>query len=229
MPSLAAALRRADVAVIAEIKRRSPSRGTLDATIDAAERARTYEDAGAAALSVLTEPDHFGGAAEDLARAAAAVAIPVLRKDFLLDPLQLLEARALGAAAGLLIVRALPPGDLERMVTAGNDAGLELLVEVRDDAELERAVLAGARIIGVNTRNLETLEIDAAVGSRLVRQLPAGVVAVYESGIGGRADVERAADAGADAVLVGSALSAAGEPGAMLRSLAGVPRSGRGD
>jgi indole-3-glycerol phosphate synthase len=215
--------------VIAEIKRRSPSKGTLDASIDAAERARRYEEAGAAALSVLTEPEHFGGSLDDLARAAASVRIPILRKDFLVDPLQLLEARALGASAGLLIARALPPGDLERMVAAGNDAGLELLVEVRDDAELERAVLAGARIIGVNTRNLETLEIDEAIGRRLVRQVPAGVVAVYESGIADRAGVERAAAAGADAVLVGSALSAAGDPGAMLRSLVGVPGAVRGD
>ena len=228
-PSLEQALRRADVAVIAEIKRRSPSKGTLDASIDAAGRARQYEEAGAAALSVLTEPEHFGGSLDDLSRSSASVGIPILRKDFLVDPLQLLEARALGASAALLIARALAPGDLERMLAAGNDAGLESLVEVRDDAELERAVLAGARIIGVNTRNLETLEIDAAVGWRLVRQVPPGIVAVYESGIAGRGDVERAAAAGADAVLVGSALSAAGDPGATLRSLVGVPRVMRGD
>ena len=226
-PSLEAALRRPDVALIAEIKRRSPSKGAINEAIDAPERARLYERSGASALSILTEPDHFGGSLEDLAEVREAVELPLLRKDFHVDPLQLLEARALGASAALLIARALGPGELERMMAAGIDAGLELLVEVRNEAELERAVEAGARIIGVNTRNLETLEIDSSVGSRLVRQVPAGVVAVHESGVHDRGDVERAAAAGADAVLVGSVLSASSDAAALVASLTGVRRTGR--
>ena len=227
VPSLEAALRRGDVAVIAEIKRRSPSKGALNESMDAPGRARLYEAAGAGALSILTEPEHFGGSADDLAAVHHAVALPLLRKDFHVAPLQLVEARALGASAALLIARALGPGDLERMMAAGIDAGLELLVEVRDEGELERALAAGARIIGVNTRNLETLEIDPAVGERLVRQVPEGRVAVYESGVRDRSDVERAARSGADAVLVGSVLSAAEDPAALLGSLTGVARTGR--
>ena len=226
-PSFEATLRGPRVAVIAEIKRRSPSKGPIDETIDAADRARLYERSGAAALSVLTEPAHFGGSAEDLESVRGAVGLPLLCKDFHVDPLQLLEARALGASAALLIARALGPGHLERMIAAGIDAELELLVEVRDDRELDRALQAGARMIGVNTRNLETLDLDPSVGTRLVRQVPPDLVAVHESGVRERGDVERAAEAGADAVLVGSALSASADPESLLRSLADVGRSGR--
>ena len=213
--------------MIAEIKRRSPSKGAINEAIDAPERAALYERAGASALSILTEPQHFGGSPDDLVAVHRSVALPLLRKDFHVAPLQLLETRALGASAALLIARALSPADLERMMAAGIDAGLELLVEIRDEGELERAIRAGARIIGVNTRNLETLAIDPAVGERLVRQVPAELVAVYESGVRERSDVERAAASGADAVLVGSALSAATDASGLLGSLTRVRRTGR--
>lgn len=225
--SFAAALRRPHVAVIAEIKRRSPSRGDINPTLPLAERAIAYAGAGAAALSVLTQASHFGGSAADLAEAARVVSIPLLRKDFLVHPVQMVEARVLGASAVLLIVRALPPDELAVLARAARDAGLETLIEVRDERELAAAVAAGADVIGVNNRNLETLAIDAAVSEWLLPMVPAAYPAVFESGVGGRSDVERAARCGADAVLVGSALSAAADPAAAVAALAGVPRAGR--
>lgn len=222
-PSLAAALRRGDVAVIAEVKRSSPSKGIINPALDAREQARAYERGGAAAVSVLTEPERFGGSSEDLERVTGAVGIPVLRKDFHVAPVQLLEARALGAAAALLIARALAAGQLAELVAAGRGVGLELLVEVRDEAELESAIHAGARIVGVNNRNLETLAIDPATSARIIPLIPAGLPAVAESGVATRADVARFASVGADAVLVGSALSAAADPGAAVTDLTGIP------
>lgn len=227
-PSLAAALRRPDVAVIAEIKRRSPSRGDINVGLSLADRTRAYTAAGAAALSVLTEPSRFGGSADDLAEAARLVSVPCLRKDFLVDPLQLVEARALGAAAVLLIARALSPAELKTLARAAADEGLETLVEVRSEAELASALEAGAVVVGVNNRNLETLVIDPATGERLIPLVPDDRPAVYESGVSSRADVERAAACGADAVLVGSVLSASADGEAAVRALTGVPRRGRG-
>lgn len=227
-PSLAAALRRPDVALIAEIKRRSPSKGTLDASLALAPRARAYAAAGAAALSILTQASHFGGALADLDEAAGAVALPLLRKDFVVHPLQVLEARAHGASAVLLIARALAPADLDALARAARAAGLETLVEVRDEWELERAVACDASVIGVNNRNLETLAIDAAVSERLLPLVPADRPAVYESGITGRDGVEHAARCGADAVLVGSSLTVAADPAAAVGALTGVARQGRG-
>ena len=227
-PSLAAALRRVDVAVIAEIKRRSPSKGDLAPGMPVAERARAYAGAGAAALSILTQASHFGGDASDLAEAAATVAVPLLRKDFIVHPRQIVEARALGAAAVLLIARAVPPAEVRRLAAAARDEGLETLVEVRDASELDSALRAEASVIGVNNRNLETLAIDDAVSAALLPAIPAGRPAVYESGVAGRADVERAAAFGADAVLVGSTLSGADDPRAAVAALTGVRRIGRG-
>jgi len=226
-PSFSDALRRDRIAVIAEVKRRSPSKGEINPGLSAVDQSTAYADGGAAALSILTEPERFGGSPEDLAAAAAAVRIPILKKDFHVDPLQMIEARALGASAALVIARALPPAGTLELVRAAHDVGLDALVEIRDERELETAIESGARVIGVNNRNLETLEIDPAVGQRLVPLIPADRAAVYESGVGSVRDVERAAAVGADAVLVGSSVSAASDPRGAVRALACVARIGR--
>ena len=227
-PAFAAALRRGDVAVIAEVKRRSPSKGWINPGIAAPGQAVAYWTGGASAISVLTEPEHFGGSTDDLVAVRDAVALPVLKKDFHVDPVQLLEAKAVGASAALLIVRALSPDQLVRMAEAAVALELECLVEVRDADELDRALAISATVIGVNSRNLETLAVDAAAADRLILQIPASVVAVAESGVSGRADVERAAAVGADAVLVGSAVSGAGDPATAVRALTGMARRSRG-
>ena len=225
--SFASALRRADVALVAEIKRRSPSKGDLAPGLSVSDRAERYVRSGAAALSILTQESHFGGTPEDLERAAAAVVVPLLRKDFIVDRLQLVEARALGASAALLIARALRPDELVTLAAAAREVGLEILVEVRDERELATALEAGADVVGVNNRNLETLAIDAAVSERLLPLVPNDRPAIYESGVRGRADVEHAAACGADAVLVGSMLSASGDGEEAARALTGVARRGR--
>ena len=227
-PSFLDALSGGDVSVIAEVKRRSPSKGAINTTIDAAGQARAYRKGGARAISVLTEGAHFGGSAEDLEEIRAAVGIPLLKKDFHIDPLQVLEARALRASALLLIARAVSPATLVELAALARDVGTEPLVEVRDERELESALTAGARVIGVNARNLETLVMDPAVCERLLPQIPASITAVYESGVKERGDVERAATLGADAVLVGSAVSAASDAVAAVRALTGVTREARG-
>ena len=223
-PSFSGALRRVDVAVVAEVKRRSPSLGAINAGLNAADQAAAFVKGGAAAVSILTEPLRFGGSSGDLTAARARVAVPLLRKDFLIDVVQLIEARALGASAVLLIVRALDPGSLRELVEAAAALQLEPLVEVHTEAELELAFAAGARIIGVNNRNLETLEIDPTRATRLIPYVPANLVALAESGVSDRADAVRAAEAGADAVLVGSALSRASDPVAAVSALVGISR-----
>lgn len=222
------ALRGASVAIIAEVKRRSPSKGTINASLSAREQAAAYERGGASAVSILTEPVHFGGSGADVAEARSHVAIPILKKDFHVHPLQLLEARALGASAVLLIVRALAPDTLVIMANAARDLGLGMLVEVHSEEELERALAIDADVIGVNNRDLETLEIDIETSERLIPRIPSDRVAVAESGVQGAADIRRAASAGADAVLVGSSISAAPDPVEAVRALAAVPRCGRG-
>jgi indole-3-glycerol phosphate synthase len=219
---------RADVAVIAEVKRRSPSKGVINSTIDAAAQAAAYEAGGARAISVLTEHAHFGGSPQDLETIRGAVRIPLLKKDFHIDALQVLEARALGASALLLIARAVAPAGLRELARAAREIGIEPLIEVRDERELDAALTAGARVIGVNSRNLETLEVDARVCDRIIPLIPSDRVAVFESGVSARADVDRAAALGAGAVLVGSALSAAAAPADAVRALTGVPRRARG-
>jgi indole-3-glycerol phosphate synthase len=189
--------------VIAECKRRSPSRGVLAADYDPVAIARQYETGGAAALSVLTEPTFFDGALEHLAAVREAVGLPLLRKDFVVDEYQLLEARANGADAVLLIVAALAQIDLVRLQRRAWDLGLAALVEVHDDDELGRAFDSGARIIGVNNRNLRTLAVDVAASRRLGARLPAGVVGVSESGLSSRADLEELAGQGYRAFLIG--------------------------
>jgi indole-3-glycerol phosphate synthase len=210
--------------VIAEVKRRSPSGGDINLGLDAADQAAAYAMGGAAAISVLTEPDRFNGRAEDLSAVRSRVQIPALRKDFLVDPLQLIEAKALGASAVLLIVRAVDPVCMGELIDAARALGLELLVEAHTDGELERAVTSGLRVIGVNNRDLETLRVDPTLAHRLIPTLPPEVIAIAESGITTRADVEAAAAVGADAVLVGTALSAAAEPTAAVRALSTVSR-----
>lgn len=216
-----AAIGAGNPALIAEIKRASPSAGRIG-DADAASHAIAYQGAGASAVSVLTLPRHFGGSLEDLQAVRAAVQIPVLRKDFLVDPRQLLEARALGADAALLIVAALSDGELQEMLAAAHELGLAALVEAHDRAELDRALAAGATIVGVNARDLATLDVDTDRALELVRLIPEGVRSVLESGISTRDQVVRAVDAGADAILVGEALMRADDVGGLVRRLLGT-------
>ncbi|MES1254119.1 MAG: indole-3-glycerol phosphate synthase TrpC [Acidobacteriota bacterium] len=205
--------------VIAECKRRSPSRGVLRRDYDPAAIARSYERAGAAAISVLTEPTFFDGALAHLAAVREAVAVPVLRKDFVVSEYQLLEARAAGADAVLLIVAALSPGDLARLHQQATDLGLDVLVEVHDAEELAVAIEAGAGIIGVNNRNLRTLTVDLAVSEALAQRMPRGIVAVSESGLKSAADLARLQDCGYHAFLIGERFMGESDPGAALASV----------
>jgi indole-3-glycerol phosphate synthase len=226
-PSLREALRGDRVRVVAEVKRRSPSAGVIRDDLEPGARAALYAEQGAAAISVLTEGPHFGGSVADLRAAVSRVAVPVLRKDFILDELQIVEARAAGAAAVLLIVRALSPERLRALLASARSAELAGLVEVHSPAELDQALEAGADIVGVNSRDLDTFRIDVASAWQLLATVPCELVAVAESGMRGREDVERAAAAGADAVLIGTALSAAADPALLLRDLARVSHRGR--
>ncbi len=227
VPDFTEALRRSSVAVIAEVKRRSPSLGAIDESLDPVRLAGEYASGGAAAISVLTEPGHFGGSLDDLMRVAGAVDVPVLRKDFVVDRLQLLEARAAGAAAVLLIVRAMAPKELARLHAAARDLGLGVLVEAHTADEVRISLDAGAGVVGVNARDLDTLAIDCAAAWTLIGTIPADVIAVAESGMGCLDDVRAAARAGADAVLIGSALVAGGTAEASVRTFASVDRHGR--
>ena len=226
-PPFATALRGEFIAVITEIKRSSPSKGAIAPHLDAVEQAELYVAGGAAAISVLTEPYKFGGSLGDLSRVSQQVGVPALRKDFIVHPVQLWEARAHGAAAALLIVRALSPAKLSELMETALEAGLETLVEVRDEAELERALSVGAAVIGVNNRNLETLEIDPRTAPRVIAQMPAHIIAVSESGMTTAEDVAPSARAGADAILVGSSISASSGPEQAVRLLASIPRIAR--
>jgi indole-3-glycerol phosphate synthase len=226
-PSFAAALRRPAVAVIAELKRRSPSAGMIREDLDPAPTAALYARNGAAALSVLTDGPHFGGSMEDLRTAADNCSLPILRKDFILDEVQVLEARASGASAILLIVRILGASQLNSLLRYSADLGLDALVEVHTRAELDLALRHDAAIVGINSRDLDTFTIDTGMAWELVRQVPADRIAVAESGIADQSDVCRAAEAGADAVLVGTALSGSSRPEQLLRELSSVARHGR--
>jgi len=219
----AALARRDRVNVIAECKRRSPSRGVLRAGYEPVAIARQYAAAGAAAISVLTEPTFFDGALEHLAAVREAIDVPVLRKDFIVSEYQLLEARASGADAVLLIVAALPRADLKTLAASAASHGLDVLMEVHDAAELDAAVQGGATIIGVNNRNLRTLAVDVDASERLVAQLPREVIAVSESGLKTRSDLVRLRALGYGAFLIGERLMAAGDPGEELRRLVATP------
>jgi indole-3-glycerol phosphate synthase len=217
----------ASIGVIAEVKRRSPSQGPIRADLDPVAHARAYVAGGAVAVSVLTDEAHFGGSLDDLSGVAAAVAAPVLRKDFILDELQILEARAAGASAVLLIVRVLAPQRLNALAETARRWGLATLVEVHAAHELDAAVAAGPSAIGINARDLTTFLVDMRAAESVIGQVPAGIPAVAESGIEARKDVERLADAGADFVLVGTSLARAEDPEAAVRALVGVRRIGR--
>jgi indole-3-glycerol phosphate synthase len=217
------------LAVIAEIKRRSPSKGDLAPGLDPAVLASAYEAGGAACLSVLTDQLYFGGTVADLQDARAATGIPVLRKDFAIDEIQVYETRAIGADAVLLIAAAVPDdAQLDDLHTLAAELGLAALVEVHDERELERGLAAGAMLMGVNSRDLTTFGEDLDVAERLIERLPSDVVTVAESAIRSPADAQRMADAGFDAVLVGEALVRAEDPAATVRALANVQRRGQG-
>jgi indole-3-glycerol phosphate synthase len=190
-------------------------------------RAREYAAGGARAISVLTEATRFGGSADDLREVSAALRIPILKKDFHVDPIQLIEAQALGASAVLLIARALSPTDLKTLRHVAADLGLEVVVEIRDLDELDRALGVDARIIGVNNRDLETLRIDPTTTERLIPAIPADRIAIAESGMRSAEDVAAAAAFGADAVLIGSWLSAHSDPAGSIRALAHLPTKKR--
>jgi indole-3-glycerol phosphate synthase len=223
-PGFAAALRAGpSVGVIGEVKRRSPSAGALGGG-DLPARAAAYAAGGAVAISVLTDGPFFGGSLADLEAVRAGVGVPVLRKDFVLAPVQVWQARAAGAAAVLLIARILDDALLEDLRSLAAETGMAALVEVHDQAELERAIAAGAGIVGVNNRDLDSLRVDLDTTARLARSVPAGCLLVGESGVRAVADVIRLADAGVDAVLVGEALMRSDDPAAETRRFASVPR-----
>ncbi len=201
-----------DIAVISEIKRRSPSKGELAAGLDPIELARQYERGGAACLSVLTDVDFFGGSIEDLVAASAACSLPVLRKDFTLSARDVCDARIMGADCVLLIAAALDQAELESFLKLTHAIGFDALVEIHDEAELDRAVAAGADLIGVNQRDLVTFAVDTDRAVRMAPQMPAGVVRVAESGITGPEDAAILASAGYHAVLVGEHLVTSGDP-----------------
>jgi indole-3-glycerol phosphate synthase len=223
----AAALRRdaaTGLGVIAEIKRRSPSKGDLAAGLDPVAVATAYAAGGASCLSVLTDAEFFGGSADDLRAARGAVDLPVLRKDFTVDPRDVCDARTMGADAVLLIVAALDDAELRDLHALALELGLDALVEVHDEAELERALAAGATVVGVNQRDLVTFEVDQQRAQRVAAAMPEGIVRVAESGVRGPADAAPLARAGFHAVLVGESVVTAGDPGgavAALRSAAG--------
>lgn len=218
------ALDRPGVAVIAEIKRASPSKGNLAADLDALAQAEHYRAGGAAAISVLTEPSRFAGSLEDLAR-VSELGTPTLRKDFLVDPYQVWEARLAGASAVLLIVAALSDEQLRTLTDAAVEAELDALVEVHDESELDRALAVGPRIVGVNARDLRTFELDRDAFGRIRPRLPDGVLAVAESGIAGPDDVRRAAAQGADAVLVGESVVTSDHPAEDVAALVAAGRT----
>jgi indole-3-glycerol phosphate synthase len=205
--------------VIAECKRRSPSRGVLRRAYDPVALARAYEEAGAAAVSVLTEPTFFDGDLDHLRAVRQAVCLPLLRKDFIVCPYQLWEARAAGADAVLLIVAALHDGELKSLLAEARAIGLDVLVEVHDETELDRALRAGALLVGVNSRNLRTLAVDVDASRRLGARLPPHVIGVAESGLRTTDDLHASRAAGYRAFLVGERLMTAEDPGAVLREL----------
>jgi indole-3-glycerol phosphate synthase len=216
------ALVRPGLSVIAEFKRRSPSKGDIAPGADVAGQVSAYERGGAAALSVLTDAPHFGGSLEDLRAARAAATLPIIRKDFIVDPYQLYEAAVNGADAVLLIVRALNDRELRSLYEEARALDLDCLVEVHDGEELERALEADAEVIGINNRDLDEQRIDIRTTFELMPDVPAGVTVVAESGISGREELAELDRVGVDAVLIGGTLMLAEDPEAKLRELTGV-------
>lgn len=214
-------LRGEEISVIAEVKRSSPSKGSLAQISDPAGLAKIYEDNGASVVSVLTEGRRFGGSLDDLDAVRRSVSIPILRKDFMVDEYQFLEARAHGADLVLLIVAALSPTQLGDFLALTHELGMKALVEVHTESELDQALAVSAEIIGVNSRNLKTLDVDRTTFAHLLPKISDQFVKVAESGISSRSDVENAHIHGANAVLIGEALVRGSDPGATLRALMG--------
>lgn len=218
---LEAALRKPGMSLIAEVKRRSPSAGDI-AEVDPGAQAERYERGGAAAVSVLTEPRFFGGSLSDVRSVRRHTALPILRKDFIVHPAQVIEARAEGADAVLLIAAALTASEIDELRAVASDLGMAALVETHSREDLAKALEAEARIVGVNARDLETLQVDVDAALALAREVPPDTVLVFESGVSRREDVVRAEEAGADAVLVGEALMRARSPELQIRKLLGL-------
>jgi indole-3-glycerol phosphate synthase len=223
--ALSGAATAGELAVIAEVKRRSPSRGDLSPVLDPADVAAAYASGGAACLSVLTDLEFFGGSAADLAAARAAVRLPVLRKDFTVVPADVYDTRIMGADAVLLIAAALADDELAVLTGIATEIGLDVLYEVHDEASLDLVLAKGATLVGVNQRDLVTFEVDPDRAERLAASIPSGVLAVAESGIRSREDAARLAAAGYHAVLVGESLVTAGDPAAAVEALR-VPLAG---
>ncbi len=215
----AASLQAPGLSVIAEIKRRSPSKGPLAPDLDPTKLATAYESGGAACLSVLTDVDHFGGSVADLNAARAATSLPVIRKDFTVAELDVYDARLMGADCVLLIAAALTDDELARFHQCACDVGLDALVEIHDEAELQRALTVGATLVGVNQRDLRTFGVDHERALRVGASIPASVVRVAESGVRGPSDAAALAAAGFDAILVGESLVTAPDPAAALAAL----------
>lgn len=220
--AFASALRGDGIQLIAEIKRASPARGDLWPDLDPASLARAYHGGGAAALSVLTDERFFRGSDLDLVQARAAVDLPVLRKDFVVSEYQVFEARGLGADAVLLIVRALTSRELRHLLGVADGLGMAALVEVHSESELEVAVEAGARLVGINNRDLDTMQVDVETTFRLLPLVPPGLTVVSESGIHSRDTVRRLEEAGVHAILVGEALVTSDDPAGKVAELRGV-------
>jgi indole-3-glycerol phosphate synthase len=214
-----ARLRAERPALIAEVKRASPSAGAIAADADPVTQATAYAEGGASAISVLTEATHFQGSLGDLEAVRLSVEVPVLRKDFLVHPAQAIEARAHGADAVLLITACLTDDKLASMLSIVGDLGMEALVESHSDEDLERALASGATVVGVNARDLETLEVDVPAALARIARVPGDRIAVLESGVRHRGDVDAAVDAGASAILVGEALMRAADPRAAVREM----------
>lgn len=210
---------RAGLAVISEIKRRSPSKGDLAIGLDPVELARRYEEAGASCLSVLTDENFFAGSASDLKAASEATSLPVLRKDFTVSTADVCDARLMGADCVLLIVAALTHDELTSFAQIARDIGIDVLVEIHDERELERALTIEPLMVGVNQRDLVTFQVDHDRAVRMAPQIPAGIIRVAESGVRGPDDARALADAGYHAVLVGEALVTASDPAAAVRAL----------
>jgi len=220
VPSFKEALERPQrVRIIAEVKKASPSKGVLKADLDAGSQAATYTQAGASAISVVTEEDFFQGDLGWISKIRHQSNLPVLRKDFVYDPFQVYETRAAGASAILFIVAMLKPGELKELIALAGELRMDALVEVHDEIELGEALEAGASIVGVNNRNLKTFEVDIQTSERLSKLIPDDRLFVVESGIHSRADIDRLLDAGADAFLIGEHFLTSADPGLALRGL----------
>jgi len=217
----------AEVGLIAEVKRRSPSQGDIRTDLDPVQHARAYVRGGAVAVSVLTDEAHFGGSLEDLERVAAAVHVPVLRKDFIINEAQIHEARVAGASAVLLIARIVNAKELQGLARMVRSMDMLPLIEVHAAGELDAALGAGPSLLGVNARDLDTFVVDLAAAEQLIGRIPAGIPVVAESGVETRGDVERLAAAGADFVLVGTSVARQQDPESAVKALTGVKRQSR--